>query len=80
MSEPIEIKVGQVWADRSKYEEGRTVRIVAVDGRYTTVELATASRDSLTKPIGRKSRILVDQIPRRFRLVSEPDSAEASHA
>jgi predicted RNA-binding protein with PUA domain len=79
MSDPINVEPGQVWADKQKGEEGRAVRVVAVDGRYATVELATASRHSLTKPIGRKSRILVDQIPRRFRLVPQSE-AEVGHA
>lgn len=79
MSNENTVEVGQVWADKQKGEEGRTVRLIDLNERYATVELVTTRDNALTQPIGRKTRVLVNQIPHRFRLVSESE-AEDHHA
>jgi hypothetical protein len=73
MSEPIQIAVGQVWTDKQKGQEGRTVRIEEVDGAdngFVLTRLLTPADNAWTDMTGRRSRVRRSTLLRSYRLVS----------
>lgn len=81
MSKPaprIEVKPGQIWADKNQWNPGRTVRVVELDGRHVVLELVTEATNKWeylrNTTIGRRSRVLYDELGvRGYRLVSQPE-------
>jgi hypothetical protein len=57
------VKVGQVWADCDKRCEGRTIRILAIEGDRALCEVMTGIDGSEAPVVGRKVRVAV----KRFR-------------
>lgn len=75
---PIKVVPGQIWADKDKRHEGRTVRVVETDNiRFVVLEViadSSKTRPGKTSAIGRKSRVLFDDRGvRGYRLVSQPE-------
>lgn len=74
---PIKVVLGQIWADKDPRHEGRTVRVVEIDGvRHAVLEVIADSSKTWpgkSSAIGRRSRVQYDQYGLRgYRLVSQP--------
>ena len=62
-----DVKPGQLWAGRLKSNGHRRIRILQINVRYA--EVYGWSEDSSAD--GRSGRILLDQIPKSYRLITE---------
>lgn len=74
----IKVVPGQIWADKDPRHEGRTVRVVEIDGvRHAVLEVIADSSKmwpGKSSAIGRRSRVLFDEHGLRgYRLVSQPE-------
>lgn len=77
---PVEVRAGQVWADKSRDYKGREVRILELDSIRARVEVVKESDTpwSSRSTLGRQSRVLYDHRGLRgYRLVSEPQGGES---
>jgi hypothetical protein len=70
------VRTGQIWADTTRGNEGRTIRIERTDTRYAYATLATPA-DGQDTALGRPMRIPHDGHKglRGYRLVSGPQTA-----
>jgi hypothetical protein len=67
----IEVKIGQVWADKDKRRHGRQIRVERVENDVADV----SARESETNDFGqRKSRIKVARFD-RYRLIEDSNAA-----
>ena len=73
---PVEVRVGQVWADKDPRSVGRHVRIVRMDSRHVYAERVYPAGSHFLPDLKRKAptRILWDHRGvRGYRLASRPD-------
>lgn len=74
---PVKVEVGQTWADKDQWNQGRTCRVVRLDGRHAVLAVVTEATNKpkyLRSTVGRTSSVLYDERGvRGYRLIIADD-------
>jgi hypothetical protein len=76
MTESIEVRVGQIWADNDPRSSGRRFRIIEVGDGWARGEILSVQRNVSQHLVGRQTRQLnlnrFRAVRRGYRLVENP--------